>query len=679
MKFAPSFRLVVSAGIALGCLSLANVQASTQIPPAALVAASKTPLSALLTSSKIPLKADTYSLQRKKYSAAEKAFNNRDMSEFGRLARQLEDYPLLPYLEYEELTPRLTSLPYADVERFFQNYPNSFLAERLTHRWLRTLAQRQKWADYRRFYDNRLSGDPELSCLNLRARLETQDTSALADVDALWDVEKTQSKACDPVFEIWKKSGRMTADIIWSRHLKVVKVDNTKMAAYLARQLPAEQQAIASLLQQVHSKPDLLKQTAKFSQQSPQMKDVILYGLEKYARKDALAALNLWHQYDAQQLFNDDDRINIKYQISLRLLHQEHDAEAEQLVASTPNLSRVDLVEWLLRDSLRKQDWEKVNEWLTRLPEDAQKTERWRYWQARTMEALDIKEVNGETPSSIYASLAPQRSFYGFLSADKTGINYHLLDRPVSFTQEQLAKVESNPGIVRAREFYLMGDIGAASREWFFTTRHIPADEVAIAGRLAEHWGWYRQGIQAMIDSNYWDDLEVRFPILYKEQVAKAAEKTLVNPLFIYAVTRQESAFAPDARSPAGAMGLMQLLPSTAKQTAKKNGMTFQQQDLLTPEKNIALGSHYLDQLLRSFDGNRILAAAAYNAGPSRVRQWLNKEKDAQLPYDVWIETIPFKETRGYVQNILAFSVIYAYRLGEKQNFITPEEAVQQL
>ena len=133
------------------------------------------------------------------------------------------------------------------------------------------------------------------------------------------------------------------------------------------------------------------------------------------------------------------------------------------------------------------------------------------------------------------------------------------------------------------------------------------------------------------------------------------------------------------AKSPAGAMGLMQLLPSTAQQTAKKNGLSFSKNDLLTPEKNITLGSHYLNHLLDVFDGNRILVAAAYNAGPSRVKQWLNKGKDAQLPYDVWIETIPFKETRGYVQNVLSFSVIYAYRLGQKQRFITPQEAVQQL
>jgi soluble lytic murein transglycosylase len=182
-----------------------------------------------------------------------------------------------------------------------------------------------------------------------------------------------------------------------------------------------------------------------------------------------------------------------------------------------------------------------------------------------------------------------------------------------------------------------------------------------------------------MAEAQYWDDLQVRFPIVYKEHVTKAAQQTSVNPLFIFAVTRQESAFVHDAKSPAGAVGLMQLLPATAKQTAQKNGLSFTPQDLIMPEKNIALGSRYLDHLLGVFDGNRILAAAAYNAGPTRVKKWLNKDKGAQLPYDVWIETIPYKETRGYVQNVLSFSVIYAYRLGQETNFVTPAEANRQL
>ena len=621
---------------------------------------------------------DARQIERQKYAQAQKALNAKSMGEYNRLVKQLQNYPLLPYLEYQEMVDRLNTLPRKDVEQFFARYPDSFLAERLTHRWLRTLAHRERWADYLHFYDKRLS-DPELACLNLRARLMTGDKSALNDVAPLWNIEKAQSKACDPVFDQWRKAGFMTPDLIWERHLKALKAGNKGMTSYLTNLLPAADRSLATLLQQVDGNPRLLKQTGKFSSQSPKMKTIILHGLGKLARTNAKEALALWYSYDAQQLFDDNDRIEIKYQIALRLLYQDHEADAEKLVASTPNLTRVDLLEWLLRESLRKQDWQQVNQWLARLPEDARKTERWRYWQARAMDELGIKEINGESSASIYNSVAPARSFYGFLAADKTGINYHLLDRPMTFTKEQIEAVENSPGILRAREFFVRGELGAANREFFYTTRRLRPEQMVIAGRLAEKLGWYRNGIQVMAEAESWDELEVRFPIVYQEHVTKAAKQTSVNPLLIFAVARQESAFSHDAKSTAGAVGLMQLLPSTAKQTAQKNGLRFAPQDLITPEKNIALGSRYLNHLLGVFDGNRILAAAAYNAGPSRVKRWMNKEKSAQLPYDVWIETIPYKETRGYVQNVLSFSVIYAYRLGQETSFVTKAEATQQL
>lgn len=660
--------VALSASVFVGSITLTCAQATTTTAPSTTKTTVKT----------VPAKPDQRQVERQKYNQAQKALNAKSMTEYNRLIKQLQSYPLLPYLEYQELTNRLISLPKQDVQTFFARYPDSFLSERLTHRWLRTLAQRERWAEYLQFYDKRLT-DPELACLHLRARLATGDKTALNDVAPRWNIEQTQSKACDPVFAEWKKAGLMTPELIWERHLKAVIVANKGMMSYLTNLLPAADRPMATLLQQVDANPRLLKQTGKFSKQSPKMKAVILHGLEKLARTNAKEALTLWHSYDAQQLFDDNDRVDLKYHIALRLLYQDHEVDAEKLVASTPNLTRVDLLEWLLRESLRKQDWERVNEWIARLPEDTRKTERWRYWQARTMEELDIKEINGETPSSIYSSVAPARSFYGFLAADKTGVNYHLLDRPMTFTNEQITAVENAQGILRAREFFARGELGAANREFFHTTRRMPLEQMVIAGRLAEKLGWYRNGIQVMADAQYWDDLQVRFPIVYKEHVAKAAQQTSVNPLFIFAVTRQESAFVHDAKSTAGAVGLMQLLPATAKQTAQKNGLSFTPQDLIKPEKNIALGSRYLDHLLGVFDGNRILAAAAYNAGPTRVKKWLNKDKGAQLPYDVWIETIPYKETRGYVQNVLSFSVIYAYRLGQETNFVTPAEANRQL
>jgi soluble lytic murein transglycosylase len=616
--------------------------------------------------------------ERMYYVEAQAFLDKKQFSRYRELLPHLKNYPLVAYLEYQELGERLMDLPTREVEQFFNRYPDAYVSERMRHRWLRALAIKELWPEYRRFYDSSLT-DPELACLNLRARLATGDKTALKDVEPLWNIEKPQSTACDPVFKEWKRTGYLTPALLWSRHQKAVKADEISLAASLLQEMAPEQQVPALLYENIAQNPRLILQPEHFKTQTPETRVSIALGLEKYAQTDAQEAALLWKIYSSRSDFTEDERLNISYTIARQLLRQDHGKEAEQLVTTTPNLSRPDLMEALIREALIQQDWEKAYRWVLRLPADNRKTERWTYWQARIMEQLKIKELEGKTPKDFYVNVANTRSFYGFLASDKLGVNYSLLDKPLTISKEILNKVESDPGIQRAREFYLLGNLAAASREWTFTTNHLPTtEEMVAAGRIADRWGWYRQAIQTMQDSDYWDELSVRFPIPFHEHVKAAVRQTSIDPHFVFAIAKQESAFNSDAKSPVGAMGLMQLMPTTAKSTAKKAGLLYRPQDLLLAEKNIALGSRYLEELLAAFSGNRILAAAAYNAGPSRVKQWLNKDEN-KLPYDVWIETIPYKETRLYVQNILSFAVVYAYRTGSKQPFITPQEAAQQL
>ena len=220
--------------------------------------------------------------------------------------------------------------------------------------------------------------------------------------------------------------------------------------------------------------------------------------------------------------------------------------------------------------------------------------------------------------------------------------------------------------MARARELWLIGEKNLARVEWYYGLKTFDTEQVIAAGELARDWGWYNSGIVAMITGNLWDHLSLRFPLAYNDAIAQAAINTQLDKALIFAIARQESAFAEDAQSHAGARGLMQLMPATAKQQAANSGVkNHTTADLFKPEHNIQLGSEYLGGLLTQFKGNRILAAAAYNAGPGRVKQWLGtpvKEK----PADVWVETIPFKETRQYVQNVLTYSVIYTYRMDDK-------------
>lgn len=674
MRFWHSKKILLTIALCLGCMSYTAVNAA--MTKSNTRTYDKTSASNNMNANEAV--SGTRKIERLYYAEAQKALDKKQLSAYREILPKLKGYPLLPYLEYQELGDRLMSLPTKDVEQFFAHYPNSYISERMRHRWLRTLAMKEMWAEYIRFYDPNLT-DPELACLNLRARLANNDKTAFKDVEPLWNIEKPQSKSCDPVFAEWKQAGFLTPALLWSRHSKAVKADEIVLATSLAQDMEPNQQALALQYENVAQNPRLVLQPENFQTQSFEARASIAIGLERFAQTDPTTALEVWQGYASRGGFSEDESIQIKYTLARQLLRQDQDYAAEQIVANTPALSHPDLMEALIREALRQQDWAKSYRWILRLPADTRKTERWRYWEARVMEQLDIKDMNGKKPSDIYASVASTRGFYGFLSADRLGIPYSLLDRPLALTKEFISEIEFSPGIQRAREFYLQGNLLAASNEWIYTTHHFATtEEVVAAGRLADRWGWYREAIQTMADAEYFDDLQIRFPLPYHEDIIAAVHETSVDPHFMFAITKQESAFNSGAKSPVGAMGLMQLMPATAKNTAKKAGLTFRPTDLLEANKNIVLGSHYLDELLNAFSGNRILAAAAYNAGPGRVKQWLAKDEN-KLPYDVWIETIPFKETRNYVQNVLSFTVVYSYRTGSKQAFITSQEAAQTL
>lgn len=629
------------------------------------------PISDLADASPVPAEL-VLEVQRERYLEARDALSRRQMDRYRKLAGELGDYPLLPYLEYRELTRTLSQSPPERIADFLEREEGSYLAYQLRRQWLHALAKQERWSTYLDFYDSRLT-DTDLQCHHLQARLQRDDPSALEEVAPLWNVARSQPKACDPVFDRWLAEGRLTTELAWSRHKKAVEARNSHLASYIARQMPEQRQRLAALLREVDRHPERLTQKERFRSQSEAMQDILHHGLRRLARNDAPLALKLWHGFDAQQLFSDSERLETQETIAQRLVYQNHPQLADRLLAEVPALTSTDLIESIIRDALRQLDWERAYTWVMQLPAEAQDSERWRYWRARLIEELEL-EGEGMAPADLYAAVAATRSFYGFLSADKLGFDYRLLDQPAQVSEQQLEQVEQRPGLRRARELLLIGDINNASREWFHTIPQLDQESIIAAGKLAERWGWHRKGIQAMISARSWDDLQLRFPLAYRDLVSTAAEETEITPHLLFAIARQESAFMPHARSPAGAMGLMQLMPATAQQTARRAGVPYRRSDLLSPDKNIALGSRYLHELLNEFNGNRILAAAAYNAGPYRVKQWL-KSNNQKLPYDVWIETIPFRETRGYVQNVLSYSVIYGYRLGEESPFITPEEA----
>jgi len=620
---------------------------------------------------------DPLAPQRELYQQARQAQRNGHIADYLALRSQLGDYPLLPYLDYHDLSPQLAASAqrgsgYETVEGFLTRNRESWLGERLERQWVDALAAEQRWDDLLRYYNPR-NTTTTLHCQYLRARLDGGDTSALDQAADLWNVAVSQPNVCDPVFEAWMATGMPSADITWSRFAKTLVAGHHNLARYVMTLLPDQDRQLAELWLRIDRTPSSLRDAA-IAADTPKSRQVLLHGLRRLAANDAITAMAVMHDRNVLQAIPADEGVELQRFILMRMLLQDDIAQAEDILVNTPSLMSETLGGYLIRDALRQQDWPRVEEWLMRLPQDSRDSDRWQYWLARTLAHEGSPEAVAHA-RAIFESLSQLRSFYGFLAADIIGAGYRMVDRPVAVDQAALNSLSDMPSIVRARELYLLGEEDDARSEWRYATTRMTPEQVIASGKLADNWGWHRHSIQAMIQVGYWDDLTLRFPLAWQDLLVGAATDLSIQPEFMFAIARQESAFMRDVRSPAGARGLMQLMPGTAQDMAREVGLQISNTDLYRPEVNVILGGRYLQQLLEQFGGNRILAAMAYNAGPNRVRQWLRDAPETPVPLDVWIETIPYLETRGYVQNVLSYAVIYGYRMGSDVALLFEEEA----
>lgn len=615
--------------------------------------------------------------QRVVYLAAQEAWLAGRTEEYQTLYEQLGDYPLRIYLDYTALSPKVAGLALAGadktpIDNFLNAYPNTYLTKRLERTWVNLLALQKRWADVVRYY-NPDNSTTTLRCYSLEARLYEGDQSAMAEVASLWNVSRSQPNECDPLFEAWLAADGLTAEIAWERFRKTLDAGNSTLARYVATLLPESKARYAQRFLDVDRNPRALESVDAFSDSAPEIKEAVIYGLRQLAISEPARALDLVHQYAVPVgLTVEEGRALQRYAVQ-RMQVRGQVEESERLLTTTPQLITESLLAWIIRDALRSQDWPRVEHWLAQLPADARDSERWQYWHARVLGQKQGRAAHDEA-QALRANIAKTRSYFGFLASSQLGQDYNMAAQPVNVEAEQIDALLQNPAIERAYELYMLGDEVAARSEWQYANEGMTEAQVKASGKLAERWGWYRNSIQAMIRIQYWDDLELRFPLAYADSIHSTAQEVALSPQLIYAIARQESAFMHDVRSSAGALGLMQLMPATGRETAAGMGMRISNQDLLIPETNIAIGSRYLSSLLKSFDGNRILAAAAYNAGPNRVRQWLQRTAEAPVPFDVWIETIPYGETRNYVESVLTYSVIYGYRMGEHVALLSEEE-----
>ena len=637
--------------------------------------------------------------QRRYYRSALNNLVAGRMKSFRRERAKVLDYPLLPYLDYAEKVRRLSRMQPQEVLEFRSTWQGeSPVADRLYRAWLRNLARRGQWQTYRDHYEP--VGSAELQCLNLRAIYRTGDQEeALEQVEKLWLVGRSQPKACDSLFDAWVAAGYLSDDVAWRRISLALEARKTTLARYLIRYLEPGSQSLAHRYLRVDRTPSALEATRDYRADTVRNRQTIAHGLKRLAARDVALAQRLWEHYGARLEFSSESAREISNRILVQRARQDtlDPKDALPLLAQGQSPA-LEVSRAFVRHAIRKQDWAAAQQWLNVLPDEVHDHPRWRYWRARAdaglrPRAADIDSLHGEgwppeaaaaadlippyvnraTSAQALRALATDRSFYGYLAADRLNLAPRLHHQELGLSAELVRAVEHYPGLQRALELFVMGDLTNARREWRFATRALSRQEILAAAQAATQWGWHRQAIQAAIATSHWDDLDLRFPVAYPELILVQARAADVDPGWLYAIARQESAFMPDARSSAGALGLLQVMPRTARITARKYGIPYKRsRELLDPATNVRIGSFYLGEMLERFDRNRVLASAAYNAGPQRVHRWL-KDIPAN-PADIWIESIPLAETRNYVQNVMVFSYIYGVRLGLDPMFLHDRE-----
>jgi len=595
----------------------------------------------------------TLAAQRQAFQSADQALQNGQAVAYDNLAA----YPLYPYLRYRELTRRLSENPAAEVRIFLQTYDATPLAERLRRAWLLQLAKEQRWADF--LQDYRLGNDLVLACWQRQALLSSgQGEQALQGFEPLWLSATPLPAACDPVVSRWIDQGRLSQELIWQRFALALAQGGRSLARQLQPLLPAQEQPTAALWLAVDANPRLVLEAGRFDTANPHTEAILLHGLHRWSRQDSVSAGPALDVLKQRYRLNGAAWAELERQIAVFMAARDHPDALRRLTALPPDSVDTAVREWRVRLALRQGDWSAVLRWLEQLAPPEREDLRWQYWRARALESTGRREEAQE----IYRHLATQRDYHGFLAADHLVQPYRFNDKPVQVAEPALAALEHLPGLQRARELYLLGRLPEAMVEWNAAIDSLNQDDLKKAAKLAQRWGWHYQAIATLARTGYWDDLELRFPTPYREQIAAGSSRDRLDPAWLYAILRQESSFRSDVVSSAGAVGLMQLLPATGQQVAR----ALQQNPpgstgLLQEDLNIDYASYYLRQNVDRFQGSLLLATAAYNAGPDKVQKWLPAQGTAA---DVWAETIPYLETRQYVQRVMEYATVYGQRLG---------------
>lgn len=593
------------------------------------------------------------------------AYRRGDTLKLGTLLPQMRGHALEPIASYWVSKSRLETATVAEMREALARHPDTYWEDRLRNDWLLQLGKQHDWTNFSAELPLfRMNDDRQVQCyaLMLDAVERRMPAQAAADqVQQLWLQQRDADDGCATAAQAFLNSGHLKPAAAWERARTTIELGRTRAAAQAVELLDPDWTPMVEAI----AKDPAKYLDEKITAIRPRTKELVTLAMIRLASKDpAAAAVEMDHTRWKAQL-TQEERSWIWGVIGKRAAQKLQSDALTYYANGQDRYMHGDLLEWKVRAALRAGAWGHVLDAITAMDAERQRQPDWVYWRARALEAL--RQPDAATASAqaqtLFASIAASQGFYEQLAQEALGRSINVPAAPLPLTPAEIDAASRNPGLQRALAAIRLGLRSEGVREWNYIVKlHTPGGmgerDLLAAARLAcENEVWDRCINTSELTAQS-QDYAQRFPMPHLSAVVKRASEIGLDPAYVYGLIRQESRFVTDARSGVGASGLMQVMPATARWTARKIGLTdFRANQINERDTNITIGTAYLKLALDDFEGSLPMAAAAYNAGPNRPRAW---REGPVLAGDIWAENIPFDETREYVKRVLSNTTTYA-------------------
>ena len=591
------------------------------------------------------------------FLAARAAVRAGDYDKLARYDARLQGYLLEPYVESWLLRPRLEDATAEEVRAFLARQQGSFLAEQVRKEWLKALGKKQQWDLFRAEFPPLVGDDNEVTCYALQARWQLRDESAPAEVRAQWYAPRELPEGCVPLAEALIEGGQFTNRHVWERIRILLEAGAVSAAWHTAGYLPPREAPDRGQLFGVAAGPQRYLDDKRKDWSRRQVRELAMFALHRLARTDPLAAAGYWDK-KLRAKFSADEQGYVWGQLALHAARRNLPEALQWYVEAAAAPLAEEQLAWRMRASLRQGNWSEVKVTAEKMSPLQRNEPAWIYWQGRAA----LAQGNAAEAQTLFARIAGEHHFYARLAAEELGLAFAIPPKGYTPAAEEVAAVAREPGFQRALALYRLDQRFESAREWIWSIRGMDDKQLLAAAEFARQNEMFDRAINTADKTLALHDFSVRYLAPYRAALGDNARAQQLEEAWVLGLVRQESRFAQTVKSSAGAAGLMQLMPATAKWVAHRMGMQDYSWERVTDTHvNAALGTYYLRHVLDDLDGNPVLAAAAYNAGPGRARKWRDTRP---LEGAIYAETIPFNETRDYVKKVMNNTMYYAAILG---------------